>query len=109
MIARSYNVKEENMLLKQERENKIISFEELAALGFFSSHSFGLQIDLNVAWRKEKFMDPIHNTTVGRTILLSQPEGHICDHNCTLKSETNPNGGGYACPAAFTHPENRGL
>jgi len=91
------------MLLKQERESKIRSFEELSALGFFHLHSLGIQIDLNIAWRKESAI------TARRATLLPIREGHICDHNCTIRSAKNPNGGGYACPAAYTLPENRGL
>lgn len=97
------------MLLKEERENKPGSFEELAALGFFSQYSSGIQIDLNVAWKKEKSANSAIMTATSRPRLLAVEEGHLCDHNCTLRSETNPNGGGYACPAAFTLPENRGL
>ena len=97
------------MLLKQEREIKLRSFEELSALGFFFPCSLGIQIDLNVAWGKEKSKDSDMGTTTRRSTLLPIREGHLCDHNCTLRSTTNPNGGGYACPAAFTLPENRGL
>jgi hypothetical protein len=97
------------MLFKQETEMKPRSFEELSALGFFLPHSLGIQIDLNVAWRKENSANSDISTTSRRTTRLPIREGHICDHNCTLQSETNPNGGGYACPAAFTLAENRGL
>ena len=96
-------------MLKQEREIKLRSFEELSALGFFSTYSLGIQIDLNVAWGKEKSKDSGMSTAARRSTLLPIREGHLCDHNCTLRSTTNPNGGGYACPAAFTLPENRGL
>ncbi|MGZ3608494.1 MAG: hypothetical protein ACXVBU_00345, partial [Ktedonobacteraceae bacterium] len=97
------------MLFRQETEIKPRSFEELSALGFFLTHSLGIQIDLNVAWRKENSINSDISTTSKRTTRLPIREGHICDHNCTLQSETNPNGGGYACPAAFTLTENRGL
>jgi Radical SAM superfamily len=93
----------------QEREIKSRSFEELSALGFFPEHSFGIQIDLNVAWGKENSIGSAISSTAKQTTLLPIREGHICDHNCTLRSEANPNGGGYACPAAFTLLKNRGL
>ncbi len=88
------------MSFKQASEIKSRSFAELLALGFFTQHSSGIQIDLNVAWAKENRKG---------TALLPMREGHICDHNCTLQSEVNPDGGGYACPAAYTLRENRGL
>jgi hypothetical protein len=97
------------MLLRYETEIKPRSFEELSALGFFLTHSLGIQIDLNVAWRKENTANSDISTTFRSKARLPIREGHICDHNCTLQSETNPNGGGYACPAAYTLTENRGL
>ena len=95
------------MLLKPEIKSR--SFAELTALGFFSSHSLGIQIDLNVAWKKEISKKFNINAKNGQIVPFSIREGHICDHNCTLRSAMNPDGGGYACPAAFTLPENRGL
>src|SRR5690349_9667794 len=97
------------MLFTQETEVKPRSFEELSALGFFLTHSLGIQIDLNVAWRKENHKNSNISKTSRQTVRLPIREGHICDHNCTIQSEANPNGGGYACPAAYTLTENRGL
>jgi hypothetical protein len=97
------------MLLNQEKEIRPRSFEELSALGFFLPHSSGIQIDLNVAWGKENSANSNISTASRQTTRFLLREGHICDHNCTLQSGTNPNGGGYACPAAYTLPENRGL
>lgn len=97
------------MSFMQKNEIKPRSFQELSALGFFPQQLFGIQIDLNVAWGKENPIVSDNSIRTGRTTLLPIREGHLCDHNCTLRSETNPSGGGYACPAAYTLSENRGL